>query len=116
MTPDELLAKATEFTVWRPPESDEYFGQHYNITVEYRGRGRWAICQSSFVYSKSSKAFIYSPMPSSRTEEHLDDTRFTFAKAIKIAEQLAKQYETAYQKCVADGKKGQGQFINYLPE
>lgn len=42
---------------------------------------KWAVVSSSgFVFSKELKCFEYEPMPSSRTDEFLADTRFGSAE------------------------------------
>lgn len=59
--------------------TDEYWGDIYITCTHYEKR-TWGIYQGSGVpapcISKSSKFFQYEPLPSSRTDEYLEDTRF----------------------------------------
>lgn len=49
-------------------------------TIESRGQRdgsrKWVLMRWSFVYSKSERDFEYEPLPSSRTDEFMEDTRF----------------------------------------
>jgi len=71
----ELLAHATVF-LFEP------------YTIEKRGEDQWAVCNAGCCWSKSNEGFIYEPMPSSRTPEFIEDTRFELEEAIEIVQKL----------------------------
>ena len=51
----------------------------YNFFVSSRDKAlqTWVVENSGHVLSKTTLDFIYEPMPSSRTDEFLQDTRFS---------------------------------------
>lgn len=46
------------------------------VTIQHRGNDRWAVCCGAGVLSKRAGIFLMEGLPSGRTEEHLDDTRY----------------------------------------
>ena len=62
---------------------------------------RWAIKTGGQVLSKSTGQFAHEPMPSSRTDNYFNDTRFTsMAAGVKFAKTLIpkwKQREDGYK-------------------
>jgi hypothetical protein len=73
---DDLLIKAEKLR----------FGPE--LTVESRGRSQWAVCQPGEVLNASGE-WEWEPQPSSRTHEFIARTRFTFAKAVTFAREIA---------------------------
>ena len=54
-----------------------YQGIHHTPPqVEYRGNGKWCVKWWSEVLSKSINEFVYESLPSGRTDEFIEDTRF----------------------------------------
>lgn len=60
------------------------------IYIESRGKDAWAVCEMGEVLN-SSGDFEYESMPSSRTDEFINRTRFkTVEEAVKMIEQFYK--------------------------
>jgi hypothetical protein len=72
---DDLLIKAEKFR----------FGP--DLTVESRGPSQWAVCHPGEVLNADGE-WEWEPQPSSRTDEFIARTRFTFAEAVKRARAL----------------------------
>lgn len=61
------------------------------IKVEYRGKDKWAITNSDLVLNKHNE-WEYEPLPSSRTDEFIQRTRFDSAHAaLEFYEQFSKK-------------------------
>lgn len=87
------LALARSFYITCPTASEE-LERHASVEVVWRAPDRWAICHagdSSTVWSRSGACFTWEPMPSSRTPEHLADTRFSLEDALEIAPRAAQE-------------------------
>lgn len=84
---ESLLNKATCFLIWRLDE-DCFF----NITVEKTDyeKDLWAIVRSNRVWSKKEQQFIYVPLPSNRSDDFWEDTRFSLQDALEIAQKNSK--------------------------
>jgi len=68
-----LLKKATAFQI------------NKDVSVVYRGEGRWAVLTPNrFVLNCNGKP-EYEPFPSQRSEEFTRDTSFTFGAAFNMA-------------------------------
>jgi hypothetical protein len=77
----------TEYTICALPEGNVNY-PHYAITVEYRGRGSWAVCHMGLCFGTDGD-WEYEPLPSSRDDDWLAAHRFDEATAIRVAEQQA---------------------------
>lgn len=100
---NKILEHLTEFEI-RPdidviPEGftlQEYLklthGSTKRVSIQRRnqrdGSVKWVISNGSGVASKECKSFVYDSMPSNRTDEHIDDTRFS---SIEEALQFSKE-------------------------
>jgi hypothetical protein len=62
------------------------------LTVERRNIDQWAVIHFGFCYSREHGDFEHEPLPSSRTEEFVARTRFSFDEAKQIALRLAPEY------------------------
>jgi hypothetical protein len=62
------------------------------ILVDFRGDNKWSIRknQEGTCWSEKDSEWFMEMLPSSRDEYWYDDTRYTFEKAIEIAERLDK--------------------------
>lgn len=69
-----------------PPDSEE--GGHFNLAVEYRGRGLWAVVRLGQCLSRTG-TWDYESIPSERTDEWLADHRFDLDTALKLAKEAA---------------------------
>jgi hypothetical protein len=64
-----------------------------NLTIEYRGSYKWAVCQDGMCYSKDG-FWEFEPMPSGRGEQFLSRTRYdSLDEACKILEQVRKNFQ-----------------------
>jgi hypothetical protein len=79
MTQEEMLKLATRFDL-----GDD-------VTIEKRGRDKW--CVKVFETTVLDKGLhrIFEAMPSSRTQEFIDSTRFTLDEAFEIATRYMKE-------------------------
>jgi len=60
------------------------------ITVESRGDGLWAVCDPGFCLNRDGE-FEAESLPSNRTEDFIERTRFSFDEAWERAEKVAKE-------------------------
>lgn len=60
----------------------------WDLRVEYRGIGLWAVCHFHMCLDAEGK-MEYEPSPSNRTDEYKDRFRFTFQEAVRIAKKYA---------------------------
>jgi hypothetical protein len=82
MTKDEMLNLATCFKI------------HEDITVEKRGKDTWCVSIFGSVLDKDLIRH-HEPPPSWRTEEFIQNTRFTLTEAFALAKRYnEKNYET----------------------
>jgi hypothetical protein len=71
--------------------SDEPIGCVYrferdeDVTVEYRGDGRWAVCSGRSCLNTDGD-FEYEAMPSNRTDDFFVRCRFSFDEAVRLAQ------------------------------
>jgi hypothetical protein len=74
------------------------FNWHFEITN--RGNNLWSIDMlgHQMCYDKKDEDFIWQPLPSERTDEFLQRTRFPLDIAIEITEKLALEYEIEQEK------------------
>ena len=78
---------ATEYTVSLLPRDDPN-GRNFNITVEYRGDDKWAICWFRQCLSATGE-WDWESIPSERTEEWLAAHRFDLDVALRLAKTAA---------------------------
>jgi hypothetical protein len=84
----DVVERITEVTVCALPEA--YPSRfHWEIKVAYRGDDRWAVVWAPFVLSFFSEAWVYEPLPSSRTDEWLAEHRGTYEQALRLARKHA---------------------------
>lgn len=77
----------TQYTVsCVPDEHDDRL--HFEIIVEYRGRGRWAVMRLSRCLGRDG-SWSYDSLPSNREEEWLAQYRFTETEAVRLAQEWA---------------------------
>ena len=97
-TMERYFKMASAFDVFEgPPHS------HLTVRVEKRAQRNgdilWGVYESErSCFNKSTKKFEFESQPSSRTDEDLADTRFTFQQAMNIAEQVADQFREGVRK------------------
>lgn len=88
-SPQFPAAYPTTYTVTCLP--DETPDAHsWSLTVEYRGRGLWAVKHGSFCLSRTFE-WDHEMRPSSREDEWLRAHRFTFEEALDYAKRAAPQ-------------------------
>lgn len=85
MTDEELLSRARVFDAGPPPTVNQFVldeddDQPMNLTVEFRGKTGWAICNGRCCLSKEDSDFEYETFPSSRTDDFIARTRFASAR------------------------------------
>lgn len=79
--------RITQYTVCALPE-DHPEAHHFDVKVEYRGKGRWAVCHHGYVLDHNNK-WHYEPLPSARTEAWLRRHRFGVDEARRRAAEVA---------------------------
>jgi hypothetical protein len=83
----EPEVRVTQYTVSLLPESyGEYY--HWIVTVEYRGKGKWAVLHFSFCLG-SDGGWDYEPSPSNREDDWLATHRFDEETALALAREHA---------------------------
>lgn len=79
----------------RRPELHDW---HFDVTN--RGKGLWSIdiMGHQACYDNVAEDFVWQSLPSGRTDEFIQRTRFPLDIAIDIVERLAKEYEEQQEK------------------
>lgn len=80
--------RATRYEVSCLPDGHDDLG-HFSITVEYRGRDRWAVLQRGRWCLSNTGEWDYEPTPSDRTGEWLAAHRFDRDTALRLAREQA---------------------------
>lgn len=97
------LVRPSAYTVSLLPEDDGR-NDSYVITVEYRGRRRWAVTRGKRCLSRDG-AWHWEPIPSEREDSWLVEHRFDRETALELARQAAQHVVvngvTAAQVCRA---------------
>ena len=83
----EVSTRVTQYQVNALPESI-LDAHHWDVTVEYRGDGKWAICHFRQCLGDDGE-WDFEPSPSSRTDEWLATHRFTEEEALRLAREQA---------------------------
>lgn len=86
----KLLGKAISFTAG-------YDDKDFQITIENRSDGRWAVVQIGQVLNKSGE-WEYEPLSSRRSEEFLERTRFSFEEAWRMSKNVIFSEERVMKK------------------
>jgi hypothetical protein len=84
-----VTTQITRYDVSCLPEGhvDRYV---FTVTVEYRGKGRWAVCWLRDCADRNG-VLDFEPIPSGREDEWLDSHRFDLDTALDIAVHVATQ-------------------------
>lgn len=128
MTPDELLARATEFDAgpcvlyagFAVVEEDDLIANAidiYKIVLKHKEKYEWAICRLGTTLNKKGK-WEYEPISSQRTKKYLERNRYPSPEAAfehleawkeKERKRLIKSKHITYKEYVevqkAKGKK-----------
>lgn len=88
-TMPEITVEPTTYTVSAVPE-DVPQAYLWAITVEKRGRGRWAVCRMRECVGTDGE-WDWEASPSSRTDEWLESHRFDLATALGLAQREATE-------------------------
>lgn len=80
------------------PETNDKCYRRYSLirTPQLEGEDKWKISDGSSVFSKRNKDFIYEPLPSSRTDKFIKDTRFDTIEEAVIAMQKYRTRMTEF--------------------
>lgn len=84
---DRVAVRVAAYTINALPE-DHDAAHHFEIRVEYRGDGMWAVTRWRECLSADG-TWDHEPLPSSRTDDWLAAHRFTEADAVRLAKQAA---------------------------
>lgn len=108
----EPTVTVTKYTVGTYPDQESINAHLFDVDVEYRGKGRWAVCRMGRCYDKDGVA-DYEPIPSSREDDWLDRFRFTdvheaLLVAQKVAPKLVVNGQTAEQVWAWEQQQGGG--------
>lgn len=80
--------RPTRYEVSCLPETHIDAG-HFTVTVEYRGRDRWAVLQRGRWCLSTTGEWGYESIPSERTDEWLAAHRFDLDTALRLAREQA---------------------------
>jgi hypothetical protein len=81
---------ATEYTVNAIPEGvDEFNRDLFEIKVEWRGKGRWAVVKRGHWCLSTDGEWDLESIPSERTDEWLSTHRFDLDTALTLAKEAA---------------------------
>lgn len=83
----EPFVKVTQVSVNCIPEANVNH-YHYEIRVEYRGDGKWAVIRMGYCLGADGK-WDYEPRPSSREDDWLATHRFGYETALELAKAAA---------------------------
>jgi hypothetical protein len=86
-TTTAVTTRPTTYTVSALPE-DDINADLFAITVEYRGRGLWAVKRLSQCLAADG-SWSYEPTPSGREDDWLAEHRFSREEALRLAEAAA---------------------------
>lgn len=78
------LVRVTQYTINAYPDPDSINASIFTITVEYRGRDRWAVCRHGECLGKRGQ-WSYESSPSSRTDRWLGAYRHDLDTALRLA-------------------------------
>lgn len=81
-------ATATRYEVSCLPVGHPERGM-WSVTVEYRGRGRWAVIRRGHWCLSVDGDWDYESIPSERTDEWLAAHRFPLEEALRLAKEAA---------------------------
>lgn len=79
--------RVTRYDVSCIPES-HIDAPHLTVTVEYRGRGKWAVLDGMFAYDADGNC-SFEPSPSNREDDWLAAHRFDLDTALALARRVA---------------------------
>lgn len=104
------LDKATRFEVDMLPEDDINAGV-WKITVEYRGRGKWAVLRGGHFCLGTDGVWDWEPTSTEREDEWLAAHRFDLDAALQLAEEHAPKLtvngRTAADLLARDAERGE---------
>ena len=83
----EPVVRISRYKVSCLPD-DERDGGSWDLSVEERGEGRWAVLHLSYCLGRDGE-FVYEPSPSNRTDEFLAGHRFGLDEALALAKRAA---------------------------
>ena len=86
-TAPAVRVEPTRYSVSILPETSINHGS-YEITVEYRGAGRWAVCNGGSCLDAAGE-WEYESIPSEREDEWLAAHRFDLDAALRLAREAA---------------------------
>lgn len=84
----EPTVRATEYVVSLLPEDDINAG-HYEVTIAWRGHGKWAIVHGGRWCLSRSGEWDYEMQPSSREDDWLATHRWELSEALDKAKEVA---------------------------
>lgn len=83
----DVRVEVTRYTVSVLPEGSVNRG-HYDVTVDWRGPGRWAVCWLGYCLGADGE-WDYEPSPSNREDDWLEAHRFDVDTALALAREAA---------------------------
>jgi hypothetical protein len=69
-------------------QPDDHEGAVFNLSVEYRGRGLWAVVRLGYCLGADGQ-WSYESIPSEREDDWLAAHRFDLEQAIRLAKEAA---------------------------
>lgn len=91
---DDFIKNSTDRSLISYLDKVRIFEITRDVTLEYRGRGKWAVViNGNWVINKEGNK-EYEPMPSYREKDFLERTRFSFKEAKDKAFSIAESMES----------------------
>ncbi len=82
---EDLFSHATRFTFLQGPEPLDLIHNRVNLEKIYSPDGDyWVLTWGGSRWDKKTQMFVHAPQPSSRTEDFINDTKFTLEEAYEI--------------------------------
>jgi len=85
--PLEITVEATQYTITPAALRDTYDGSVWSVTVEYRGKGKWAVLNVGRTLTVDGD-WEEEPRPSSREDNYLARCRFELEDALRLAQEV----------------------------
>lgn len=84
-----MNVRVTQYVVNAYPDDGDVNATAFEVTVDYRGRERWAVRHGGRCLSRRDDDWDWESIPSERAEDWLQDHRFSLGEALSAAKRVA---------------------------